>query len=72
MVDKTEEAYTGKTLSIKKENGEEIKFRPLDGEKISDQTRQDMINSIENKDWDTFCRKVFETLTGQTVEEAKN
>lgn len=55
------------------ENGETVEsFRPLDGSQISDASQQGMVTAVENKDWDTFCRKVFEILTGQTVDEAKN
>lgn len=39
--------------------------------KISGKSREELINAIENNDGDTFRKKVFEILTGETLEEAQ-
>ncbi|MFT4892420.1 MAG: hypothetical protein ACI8Z7_000192 [Candidatus Nanohaloarchaea archaeon] len=40
--------------------------------KISDQSRKELVNAIENQNWESAFKQTFEIMTGQTVEEAKN
>lgn len=40
-------------------------------DKISDESRQELVKDIENGDLEAYARKTFEILTGKTVEEAK-
>jgi len=56
------------------ENGEVLWNREntVHRNKISEQSTQDLITAIDNQDGDTFRHIVFEILTGETVQEAKN
>lgn len=38
--------------------------------KISDKTRQDMVDAIQNENWEKLAKIQFEILTGQTIQEA--
>jgi hypothetical protein len=40
-------------------------------DKISDQSKKDLIQDIENGDLEAYARKTFEILTGETIKEAK-
>jgi hypothetical protein len=67
-----EEWVNGELRQIQEDGTVKEAFEKFDREKVSETTRNEMANAIENKNWDKFCRKAFETLTGKTVEEAKN
>jgi len=43
----------------------------LDRQKITDETKKELIKNIEKGDLETYARKTFEILTGETVEEAQ-
>lgn len=61
----------GKVKRIKKDG--EVLFRDENNvrrSKISEQSTQDLVNDIQNSNGDKFRRRVFEILTGKTVEEA--
>ena len=38
--------------------------------KISDKSKQEMIDAIQNQNWEKLAKIQFEILTGQTIKEA--
>lgn len=62
----------GQLVEVQK-NGETIwrKDQELNRDKISEASRQALLDAVVNQNGDKFRRHVFEILTGQTVEEAQ-
>ena len=63
----------GRTVKIYNEKGEKIYDENffVQRDKISDDSKQELVNAIEALDGDQFRRIILEILTGQTVEEIK-
>lgn len=64
---------TGQRIVEIQENGQTVwtEDDSVRRDKISDQSRKELIKDIENGDLEAYARKTFEILTGKTVEEAK-
>lgn len=64
---------TGQRIVEIQEDGETVwtEDDSVRRDKISDQSKQELIKDIENGDLEAYARKTFEILTGQTIEEAK-
>lgn len=64
---------TGQRIVEIQEDGETVwtEDDSVRRDKISDQSRQELVKDIENGDLEAYARKTFKILTGQTVEEAK-
>jgi len=64
---------TGQRIVEIQEDGETVwtEDDSVRRDKISDQSKQELIKDIENGDLEAYARKTFEILTGETIKEAK-
>lgn len=46
---------------------DERKFRPLDGQDITQEKREKLQTAINNKDWNTFGKTIYHILTGEEI-----
>jgi len=65
---------TGQRVVEIQENGKTVwtEEHTIRRDKISKESRKQLVKDIQNGDLEAYARKTFEILTGQTIEQARD